>query len=581
MRAPAVPDPTPIDRFWFISYSRAQFYATELLAHRLDAHNITTWLDIQQLQVGRDWAQAILDAIAACEGFVLMVSHEALASDSVQAEWRAALQHHKPIIFVLLDSTPLPPELADYDRVIGRLDTQHRFDTTDQRIAQIIHQREPMLDRIPTPADPNADVWRYAGPHVKWAIGALQWTLGLNFISVIITTVGVAWRDNSLVAGLSLGSAVLVILAPIVWFLNREYRRIKRRHFLRYRIATTATLQLVISSANYAMITWGLGYVYALGAVLIGVSVLAAAYAIVAVEYTADWLRFAPTGHAPNRLRRRLCAISAHDLPADLSVSSPSTFFVAAAPQDRKLAGLIGHVLSKTGHLPSPLPTAEYVFLVITNFTTDEAVQRVAADCTGRLMPLLCVSRDVSEVLPPDYRTFHVYDFRNQSRRTLRALALVLGQTVRPSVNAELLIVPSFKLPKYPSMLQSHISLTNLVAGTTVLNAFLALFGLPFIDDYSISDSTPLVELGILAVFATTALFGLRQLKQRAIHFWPYVPFVLLTGLLLFIALSDLIYLFLIILDQTHSMGLCLPLLVGAGLPFAAILRHIWLWTPA
>jgi len=75
----------------FISYARSD---GEEFAHRLrkrlEQENIPLWQDRVGMEGGRDWWQQITEALDQVEFMVLVMTPNALASDTVRKEWRYA-----------------------------------------------------------------------------------------------------------------------------------------------------------------------------------------------------------------------------------------------------------------------------------------------------------------------------------------------------------------------------------------------------------------------------------------------------------------------------------------------------------
>ncbi len=101
----------------FISYSRQQLYFAESLALNLQASGIPTWLDIQQLKPGDNWAEGIEKGLQDSTAVVLVASRKALNSPFVREEWMAALNAHKPVYVVFFESVQLPAELRDNPQI--------------------------------------------------------------------------------------------------------------------------------------------------------------------------------------------------------------------------------------------------------------------------------------------------------------------------------------------------------------------------------------------------------------------------------------------------------------------------------
>ena len=77
----------------FISYSRkdGEEFARKLQAD-IESQNISVWLDMSNMEGGRDWWKQITDALNHVEYLVLVMTPAAIVSDIVRREWRYARQ---------------------------------------------------------------------------------------------------------------------------------------------------------------------------------------------------------------------------------------------------------------------------------------------------------------------------------------------------------------------------------------------------------------------------------------------------------------------------------------------------------
>lgn len=93
-----------------ILYARAD----QLHAHRaagLASVWDTVWLDAD-LQAGTAWRAEVARRILTARRVLVLWSARAAVSPEVAAEWRIALASQAQVLPVMLDDTPMPPELA-------------------------------------------------------------------------------------------------------------------------------------------------------------------------------------------------------------------------------------------------------------------------------------------------------------------------------------------------------------------------------------------------------------------------------------------------------------------------------------
>lgn len=104
----------------FISYAQADRAVVEGIEAGLARAGVAIWRDLYALRAGQRWPEALGEAIAAQENFLLCWSQAASASGFVRLEWNTALALGKPIIPCRLDETPLPPSLSALQAVDAR-----------------------------------------------------------------------------------------------------------------------------------------------------------------------------------------------------------------------------------------------------------------------------------------------------------------------------------------------------------------------------------------------------------------------------------------------------------------------------
>lgn len=149
----------------FISYAREDGSAAKVLEAGLQENGISVWRDQQSLQAGQDWPEALGEAIAAQDCFVLLWSAHAHGSNFVKREWNSAFAQNKPILPVRLDGTPLPPSLRAVHSLEG------------EDLQEIIPKIVAAIDQQPTPAQSSyrptlSKKTRHLEPWHKW-VGTL------------------------------------------------------------------------------------------------------------------------------------------------------------------------------------------------------------------------------------------------------------------------------------------------------------------------------------------------------------------------------------------------------------------------
>jgi hypothetical protein len=88
----------------FISYSRSDAAFVRRLADHLKRKGIDHWLDVDRIQAGEDWSDAVWTALQKCDAMLLVLSPASMASKEVANEWKYYHNTGKPIIPVLVDA---------------------------------------------------------------------------------------------------------------------------------------------------------------------------------------------------------------------------------------------------------------------------------------------------------------------------------------------------------------------------------------------------------------------------------------------------------------------------------------------
>lgn len=98
----------------FVSYARKDSDRIQPAVALLEAGGAEVFRDIDDIEFGDDWEAVITRQLQECERVMVFWSANAQASEWVGREYTLALAQQKRMVPVLLDSTPLPPELSKY-----------------------------------------------------------------------------------------------------------------------------------------------------------------------------------------------------------------------------------------------------------------------------------------------------------------------------------------------------------------------------------------------------------------------------------------------------------------------------------
>ncbi len=139
----------------FVSYSRKNQEAANLLAHDLQDLGHDVWLD-QELTGGQNWWERILSEIRQCDAFVFVLAQEALRSTACQREWGYAAQLNKRILPVLVaegvSTNLLPSALSTIQFMDYRHQDKQAFSALNKAL-QNLPPAQPLPAPLPTPPE--------------------------------------------------------------------------------------------------------------------------------------------------------------------------------------------------------------------------------------------------------------------------------------------------------------------------------------------------------------------------------------------------------------------------------------------
>jgi TIR domain-containing protein len=98
----------------FVSYSRADALLVSPVVKLLRVNKSLVFQDIDAIQPGKRWQGEIAKALTESQLVVVFWCTHASRSNEVSKEGHAAIEQKKDLLPLLLDTTPLPPELAEF-----------------------------------------------------------------------------------------------------------------------------------------------------------------------------------------------------------------------------------------------------------------------------------------------------------------------------------------------------------------------------------------------------------------------------------------------------------------------------------
>jgi hypothetical protein len=98
----------------FVSYSHADSSLVAPVVQLLRLNKSLVFHDIDSIRPGRKWRGEIARALADSSLVVVFWCEHASHSEEVAKEWKAAIDQKKDLLPLLLDATPLPAQLGEY-----------------------------------------------------------------------------------------------------------------------------------------------------------------------------------------------------------------------------------------------------------------------------------------------------------------------------------------------------------------------------------------------------------------------------------------------------------------------------------
>jgi len=136
----------------FVSYSHADALLVSPVVKLLRVNKSLIFQDIDSIHPAKRWRGEITEALAESHLVVVFWCTHASQSNEVSKEWQAAIEQKKDLLPLLLDTTPLPPELAEFQWIDfrGTVGANHSsIDSMDRRGMVLV-----------APVTPAKSAWR-------------------------------------------------------------------------------------------------------------------------------------------------------------------------------------------------------------------------------------------------------------------------------------------------------------------------------------------------------------------------------------------------------------------------------------
>lgn len=100
---------------FFLSYSHHDSLFVEAITELLKTTGISIFRDKENIPLGSPWRQYIYDALQGADTTIVFWSAHSAESSEVRNEYNQAISLKKNVVPVMLDNTPLPSDLAEYN----------------------------------------------------------------------------------------------------------------------------------------------------------------------------------------------------------------------------------------------------------------------------------------------------------------------------------------------------------------------------------------------------------------------------------------------------------------------------------
>jgi TolB-like protein len=185
----------------FISYSSKDRAQAEQLTELLASAGLSVWIDQSALAASTSWSAEIVDAIANCQAFIVLLSPNSIESHNVIKEVSLASEKRKKILPLDLEPVTLPRELeyqlagihraplANIDSVIRALD-KLGLEATQAPSIKLIKETDSRKTLMILPFDdlsPTADNQWFADGIVSEMISSLSNVKALRLIDAQTT----------------------------------------------------------------------------------------------------------------------------------------------------------------------------------------------------------------------------------------------------------------------------------------------------------------------------------------------------------------------------------------------------------
>jgi hypothetical protein len=207
----------------FVSYSRRDLEIVDCIVEKIESAGMSVWIDREDIKAGKTWRVQIVEAIATCDAFVLMLSPNSAASDNVRKEIDLAQDSGRAVFIMRLEPVKLPAEMLY--QLVGLQHIELQALGVDKGVSQLIDTLEGHLATWQPPEDRTvrqAELVFQEGAHAEFGAKKQEQTLGL--ISALTETP----QSQLDIANLSAGGVHVFVEMPAAAAFELKTRALNR-----------------------------------------------------------------------------------------------------------------------------------------------------------------------------------------------------------------------------------------------------------------------------------------------------------------------------------------------------------------
>lgn len=452
----------------FLSYSRQELYFAEMLVTRLEDAGLSIWFDLQRLRPGESWEKGINSGLGNMQGVVFVASKASLKSSYATQEWQAAIDRKLPIYVIIFEelldkngdsnSQERLQHLISYEHS-HIIDFRTKFEQQAKRLIAVIKKEaNHENDSIP---EVMRYGWRKLPFHVRNVVFLnLAGILTIVGVLILVTLSGLVMTiypiEDSTYSVLWLFLTMVAGLIGLIAVFAYELRKILRRDYHPSLIMLFNLFITLITFLVFAFIP-----VLQFLAPIFGT--MQFLYIIQAINFSNDWLRYAPRGIGSQR--RRIKA-NKYKLPK-LKEIQPATYRLDYVQADEQVARKITRYLHGVKHERDD-ENYDYNLIIISNRASKELFARASKNDERTIgVVVSCVN---NAGLDKRLMAEQLFDFRQHDKRTLQAVAQYLATPDDNLVTYSHLLVPrDFQEPLTPRTIYYYVNFIRLLCIGSIL----------------------------------------------------------------------------------------------------------------